>query len=212
MTYTLKTMVTNSNKIESNLQDNIKTFKNGFNKGYKTLVNDIFSKVLKTHIKKKKDNTLYFDLKSLEKCNEYNWLANKIFNNLRSYVIKSITLGKTKVNSNLKNYINNEFKTDNVYKIRGIFENGILNISKKTTNKNTTINNKSNEKVSNKDTSNALQSIKCYNEFSKGLYNSIIKHISKHRLQNKELDVTKVLNIINELHIKSSNLKKVINQ
>ena len=128
MTYTLKTMVTSSNKIESNLQDNIKTFKNGFNKGYKTLVNDIFSKVLKTHIKKKKDKTLYFDLKSLEKCSEYNWLSNKIYNNLRSYIIKSITLGKTKVNNNLKNYINNDFKTDNVYKIRGIFENGILNM------------------------------------------------------------------------------------
>lgn len=188
MTYTIRNFITESNNIDTSFNDSIAEFKANVTKNYKEIINDIFSKALKKHIVKKADGNIEFNLKSLVLDKSYGFLADKRFNNIRSYVLKTHVLGKTKASSNFKSYINNKFKTDKVYRIKGIFENGILvnELPKKSNIKNTV--KKSN--VKNIDTSNTVKQLNTDNElrdFFLKLSNAIQNNLDQKRFKNKKI-------------------------
>tara|TARA_R100000805_G_C3601583_1_gene102236 strand:+ start:345 stop:992 length:648 start_codon:yes stop_codon:yes gene_type:complete len=188
MTYTIRNFITESNNIDTSFNDSIAEFKDNVTKNYKEIINDIFSKGLKKHIVKKSDGNIEFNLKSLVLDKSYGFLADKRFNNIRSYILKTHVLGKTKASANFKSYINNKFKIDKVYRIKGIFENGILinELPKKSNIKNTV--KKSN--VKNIDTSNTVKQFTTDNElrdFFLKLSNAIQNNLDQKRFKNKKI-------------------------
>jgi len=188
MTYTIKNFINESVNIDINLNDSIEKFKSNVTKNYKSIINDIFSKELKSYIVKKKNDKIEFSLAKLKENKNYGFLAQERFHNIRSYILKSHVLGKTKTTSNFKSYINNKFKTDKVYRIKGIFENGILinELPKKSNIKNTV--KKSN--VKNIDTSNTVKQLTTDNElrdFFEGLSNALEKNLEQKRFKNKKI-------------------------
>ena len=212
MTYTIRNFITESNNIDTSFNDSIAEFKANVTKNYKEIINDIFSKGLKKHIVKKADGNIEFNLKSLVLDKSYGFLADKRFNNIRSYILKTHVLGKTKASSNFKSYINNKFKTDKVYRIKGIFENGILvnELPKKSNNSNIqkTVN-KSN--VKNVDTSNTVKQLKTDNElrdYFVSLSNALEKNLDQKRFRNKKITLEMFLDeltlIVEERNKKAS--------
>ena len=188
MTYTIKNFINESVNIDINLNDSIEKFKSNVTKNYKEIINDIFSKELKSYIVKKKNGNIEFSLSKLKENKNYGFLYEKRFHNIRSYILKTHVLGKTKATSNFKSYINNKFKIDKVYRIKGIFENGILinELPKKSNIKNTV--KKSN--VKNIDTSNTVKQLTTDNElrdFFEGLSNALEKNLEQKRFKNKKI-------------------------
>lgn len=197
------------NKLSNSFESKTVKFKNDVIELSNDYIKNIFDLTTLDFIKKKKNDTHYFDLKILKSNKDYSFLCKDSLKNYRSEICKCLNNGLKITSDNMNTYNKNTFLNDKVFSdigyLKAINNIGIKRVSKT---KNTNVKNKDIKTFKNK----TIKDNKQLNEFMLSIRNSLIKKLNEYSFNNKQLTIDDFYNFDVNFNDQDIQNKKVVNQ